>query len=599
MALLTADEIRYFQAHQNEITQELLSELRKCGKTGKQQALDILDMHQDEEKFYLDAYGERISYNGSRGLKKSFTKLKLYDIHLQEIERCSNDILYFLDNYIKMTTPKDGFNFIDSRDYQRDFLKLMSNDSIENIISMQPRQASKTTTCGVKLAHLFCFERDLTIGIIAYNGESAREFLDKAKKMIIALPIWIQPGMNVWNKGSIECENNVRILTDVPSGDSFRGFTCNIILVDECSYLEPKGWNEFLDGVMPSQSSLSFKKNIILSTPKGKNHFYDMWEAAGDTPETSSNDYVRFFVDWKRVPRYKSDGTLYTPEEFERVQVKKYGQVYFNSAYACRFEGSDFTLIPGEILGTYKTQEPIDLDIRGQLKIYAEPVENHKYIIGVDSSKEGQDFTGIQIFDCTELKFKQVASAKLQIDYLMVPEILDTYGKKYNSALIIIENNEGSGQSIADILARDYEYDNIFYEYRLFKGIRKRLGYPGFRTTKLTRDLMLQVVRMIATSGRLELCDSETIKEFETFTLVNGKYQANGPKAHDDLVMATLLCFAIFKDTKTFEDIQAIIDGLKTGESLDEGLIGIDTGFADFGPEGNTDNGEYGAYGLW
>lgn len=234
MALLTQDEIRYFQVHQNEITQELLSELRKCGKTGKQQALDILDMPQDEEKFYLDAYGERISYNGSRGLKKSFTKLKLYDIHLQEIERCSNDILYFLDNYIKMTTPKDGFNFIDSRDYQRDFLKLMSNDSIENIISMQPRQASKTTTCGVKLAHLFCFERDLTIGIIAYNGESAREFLDKAKKMIIALPIWIQPGMNVWNKGSIECENNVRILTDVPSGDSFRGFTCNIILVDEC-----------------------------------------------------------------------------------------------------------------------------------------------------------------------------------------------------------------------------------------------------------------------------------------------------------------------------------------------------------------------------
>lgn len=373
-------------------------------------------------------------------------------------------------------------------------------------------------------------------------------------------------------------------------------FTANNIEVSNCSYLEPKGWSDFLDGVMPSQSSLSFKKNIILSTPKGKNHFYDMWEAAGDTQEESANDYVRFLVDWKKVPRYKSDGTLYTPEEFERAQVKKYGQVYFNSAYACKFEGSDFTLIPGEILATYKSKEPIDLDIRGQLKIYENPAPNHKYIIGVDSSKEGQDFTGIQIFDCTELKFKQVASAKLQIDYLMVPEILDTYGRKYNSALIIIENNEGSGQSIADILARDYEYDNVFYEYRLFKGIRKRLGYPGFRTTKLTRDLMLQVVRMIATSGRLELCDSETLKEFETFTLVNGKYQANGPKAHDDLVMATLLCFAIFKDTKTFEDIQAIIDGLKTGESLDEGLVGLDVGFADFGEETDKDDT---AYGLW
>ena len=380
-------------------------------------------------------------------------------------------------------------------------------------------------------------------------------------------------------------QDNGGIFYDIIEVKDTHHFTANGIEVSNCAYLDPKGWGDFVDGTMPSQSALSYKKNIILSTPKGKNHFYEMWEKAGDTREDSQNEYIRFLVNWKDVPRYKSSGELYSPEEFERDEIKKHGQVFFNSAFGCKFEGSDYTLIPGEILDTYKIKSPIDIDVKGQLKVYENPIPKHKYIIGVDSSKEGQDFTGIQIFDLTDLKFNQVASAKLKIDYLMVPEILYEYGNKFNQALVIVENNEGSGQSIADILARDYEYDNIFYEYKVNRGARKRLGYPGFRTTKLTRDLLLQVIRMIATSGRLNLCDSETIKEFESFVLVNNKYQANGINAHDDLVMATLMCFAVFKDSKTFEDIKIIIDGLKSGDSIDEELIGNVLAFSDFGDE--------------
>ena len=274
-------------------------------------------------------------------------------------------------------------------------------------------------------------------------------------------------------------------------------------------------------------------------------------------------------------------------ETYDIVEVENH-LYYANDvlSHNCSFLGSSFALIPDEILDTYKIKNPIDTDIRGQLKVYENPIPKHKYIIGVDSSKEGQDFTGIQIFDITDLMFRQVASAKLKIDYLMVPEILYEYGNKFNQALIIVENNEGSGQSIADILARAYEYDNVFYEYKVIRGVRKRLGYPGFRTTRLTRDLLLQVLRMLATSNRLSLCDSDTIKEFESFVLVNNKYQANGVNAHDDLVMATLMCFAVFKDSKTFEDIKIIIDGLKSGDSINEELIGNVLAFSDFGDEG-------------
>lgn len=231
--MLSKEEIKYFKTHKNEITDELLETLRSQGKLSKAQALEILDLPKDSDNYYLDAYNTRISYNGSRGLKKAYTKLNLSPIHISELEKCANDPLYFLRNYVRMTTPK-GFDFVDSRPYQDEFIQLLSDDSIENVISMQPRQSSKSTTTSVKLAHLYCFKKDINIGIVAYSGNSAREFLDKTKKMLIGLPIWMQPGTVTWNKGSIECENNIKILTDVPSSDAFRGTSTNIIVVDEC-----------------------------------------------------------------------------------------------------------------------------------------------------------------------------------------------------------------------------------------------------------------------------------------------------------------------------------------------------------------------------
>lgn len=564
--LLSAQEIKYFQENKSEITEELLELLRNQGKEGKRQALEILDIPKDNDNYYLDAYGSRISYNGIRSLKKAFTKMQLSKIHLIEIEKCSKDILYFLNNYIRMTTPK-GFNFIDARGYQNEFLKILENRSYENIISMQPRQSSKSTTTGVYFSHLFCFSQDLTIGIVAYDGESAREFLDKAKKMIISLPIWLQPGMVVWNKGSIECENNVRILTDSPSSDSFRGFSVNVIVVDECAYLDPKGWNEFCDGVLPAQSGLSFKKNILLSTPKGKNHFYDIWKLANEDLNESQNGYLRHRVYWKDVPRFKSNGQQFEPEEFKKEQIKKSGLVLWNSAYECKFQGSAETLISGEILSNFHIKEPIDIDSIKDSKIlvYEEPIKNHKYVMGVDTAKEGADFTAIQVFDMTDLKFRQVMSAHLKIDYLLIPEILNDYGLRFNNALVVIENNEGSGQVVADILKRDFEYENLYYDVNKQK---QRLKYPGFRTTKLSRDIMLQTVKMLAENRKLELCDEKTIREFETFIMnENGKYEAQFG-FHDDLVMSTCLCFGIFNAVKNFEDFKDIIDSLKSGESL-------------------------------
>ena len=52
------------------------------------------------------------------------------------------------------------------------------------------------------------------------------EVLDKIKKIFIQLPIWLQQGLEAWNKTYIVLENGTRIMTAAGNSDSFRGFTC-------------------------------------------------------------------------------------------------------------------------------------------------------------------------------------------------------------------------------------------------------------------------------------------------------------------------------------------------------------------------------------
>jgi hypothetical protein len=546
----------------------------------------------------------------------------------------------------------------------------------------------------------------------------AREFLANTKNIFLELPIWLQQGISEWNKGSIENESKMRILTDVPSPDSFRGFTIAILVVDECvsyvetitirddctnevfdlcigdfyyildsksisdhhdkestssykllqkysvlskngfqkfsgikkskhnfsytfkfnnneitctkhhlfnthsdvfteacklrigdyigtekiidiiennkeqeffdlldvkcgnhyitsgvtshncAFIKSTVWDEFSDSIFPSQSSLAWKKNIILSTANGMNHFYKMVRGARE----DANGMNIFEVDWKDVPRFKPDGTLMTPDEFMSKIVKKHGIVYFNQNYANEFLGSSYTLISGAKLREMKPS--VVHEVRdGKLKIYNYPEVGHKYICTVDPAKDGSDSFVVNFTDITEFRFKQVAVAELQIDYLLMPEFINEWCEYYNNPFLIIENNEGAGQSIADQMYNDYEYTNLFFDIKVdanTKNLTKgRKSYPGFRTTSKSRKQIIQTLKLFIENDNYEINDKKTIDQLFRFILINDKYKADNG-AHDDLVMALALTFAPFVNTKNFEDMRLLVDNMYNHESLDE-----------------------------
>lgn len=423
--------------------------------------------------------------------------------------------------------------------------------------------SGKSITVACYLSWLYNFHKNLNIGIVANRGAQAREFLQNVKDIISRLPIWLMQGTTIWNKRDIANELGSRILTDVPGSDSFRGYTVNCLVCDEAAFVKTSVWEEFADSIFPSQSALAWKKNIIISTAKGLNHFYDIVQRAKleDMQPNSKTAFIE--VHWDEVPRYDSKGNLMEPEEFKRQIIKRYGRVYFEQNYGNSFVGSSETLIAPEVLAELQHKNPIAV-WDDMLRLYYEPQQNHTYIMSVDAAKEGKDYFAIQVIDVTEMPFRQVAAANLQVDYLTMPDFLYEWGARFNTAHMIIENNEGAGQSIADMLVNHFEYPNIYYQDNKYK-------YPGFRTTKSTRDSIIRMLQILINSGKLEICDKETISEFQRFELVNDKYQASS--GHDDLVMALAISIAPMTNMDNFSDFSKFLDALKSDEVLDSGAF--------------------------
>ena len=610
--ILSAEQIKVLKENKELITSEILDELRKT-KEGKSVALEILDIERDSEDYYLDAFGGRISFNGNRQIKPFHTKINLSDIHIQEIKKCSEDVDYFKNNYVQFRT-KSGIGFPDHREYQEKFIHSLNNAN-EQYLVVFPRQAGKSATTAVWLTWLFLFKEQINIGICANRGSTATDFLANVKNIYTCLPIWLQQGIKVWNVKRIEGENGTRILTDATSGDSFRGSTMNVVVVDETAYVAGTKWESFVDSVLPSQSSLAWKKTIFISTPNGLNHFYSMvkdskkrkvienvqeseieeikkketvldvvknkygtFDVQIDKP---SNDMELITVDWREVPRYDRKGNLIDPETFKQQVIDRQGLQYFLQAYACEFLGSSHTLISGDVLKDIESVKPKDrIFVQGTeefVKIYEEPLENHKYILSVDPAKDGRDYFALHMIDVTKFPFKQVASGRLQIDYLLMPNFLYDFANSYNTAFTIIENNEGAGQSIADTLKRDFEYENLYYD----RSGNKFKNYPGFRTTTKSRAQLLETLKLLIENKKLEICDADTILELQRFILVKKKFQAE-EGFHDDLVMSLAIAFCLFNDIQNFEDFKEVTKSIYSESETD---------FADYITIGNFDDG--------
>ena len=346
-------------------------------------------------------------------------------------------------------------------------------------------------------------------------------------------PFFLQPGTKVLNKGSIEFENDSRIIASATGANSIRGMSVNLLYLDEFAFVDNA--EQFYTSTYPVVTSGGKSKVIITSTANGiGNMYHKLYEGAVN----EQNEYQPFTVNWWDVPG--------RDEKWKESTIANTSELQFEQEFGNSFLGPGNTLINANTLLGLQGKDA--LWSRDNVHLYQEPKKDHTYIMTVDVAKgRGRDYSTFSIIDVTEKPFKQVGIYRdNMISPLLYGDILEKYGKMYNDALIVIENND-SGQIVCNNLYYDIEYPNVFLESTV------KASGVGVTMTRKVKQIGCSTLKELMEENKLMVIDKFTINELVTFVAKGQSYEADGGN-HDDLVM-NLVLFSWFVTTPYFQSL--------------------------------------------
>lgn len=482
-------------------------------------------------------------YLGNPLLKRSGEKIRWTKDRLEEFVKCSQDPLYFINNYYKITTLDHGLINITLRDYQVEFITMVHENRF--VISKQARQMGKTDSIAAYICWMIIFKADVQIGIMAHKGAGAREVLSRVQTGYENLPKWLQQGVVTWNKGDIELENGSKVITSASTGGAIRGKTINFLYIDEAAFIPHNIAEQFFTSVYPTISTGKTSKVIITSTPNGMNYFYKMYKNA----ESKKSEYKFLSIPWHRHPD--------RDEKWKKQTIANTSEQQFTQEFEIEFIGSNLTLISGSCLATLVTKDPIVLSEGNKLKIYEKPVHtiSHQdnvpdiigeYVLIADVGHGiGKDYSAFSVIRVDKVPYEQVAVyADNTIDPLLYPNIIYNVAKYYHNAKVAIELND-MGIQVANDLINDLEYEHVLKTKKSLRGTvltegESRDFKKGITTSKTIKKQGCLNFKSLIENNKMIIHDEDTY--FQLFHFIpNGKSFEAEEGFHDDLIMPLVL----------------------------------------------------------
>ena len=476
---------------------------------------------------------QRDAYLSNPNLKKANTQIQWSEEQIIEFLKCKDDPVYFANSYLKIVSLDYGLVPFTLYPFQERLINNFHKHRF-NICKM-PRQTGKSSTAVSYLLHYALFNDSANIAILANKASTARDLLQRLQLAYENLPKWMQQGVLQWNRGSLELENGSKIMAASTSASAVRGGSYNIIFLDEFAFIPNHIADDFFASVYPTISSGKTTKVIIVSTPRGMNHFYRMWHDA----ERGKNGYIPTEVHWSEVPG--------RDEVWKAQTISNTSLEQFRVEFETEFLGSVGTLINPSKLKILVYDDPIKRN-KG-LDVYEDPIEEHSYLITVDVARGmGNDYSAFVVFDITEFPYRVVAKYKNnEIKPMLFPSIINEVARGYDNAWLLIEVND-IGDQVANILHYDLEYDNILMcsmrgraGQLVGSGFSGKKSQLGVRTTASVKKLGCSNLKLLIEDDKLFINDYDIISELTTFAQKHNSFEAE-EGCNDDLVM----CLVIF-----------------------------------------------------
>ena len=472
-------------------------------------------------------------YLGNPNLKKANVAVEFTEENVLEFVKCKSDPVYFAKNYIKIVSLDHGEIPFKMYPFQE---KLINNfhENRFNICRM-PRQTGKSTTCVSYLLHYAVFNDNVNIAILANKASTAQDLLSRLQFAYEKLPKWMQQGIVSWNKRSLELENGSKIIAASTSASAVRGGSYNVIFLDEFAFIPNHIADEFFASVYPTISSGKSTKVLIVSTPKGMNHFYRIWHDA----ERGKNEYIPTDVHWSEVPG--------RDDKWKAQTIANTSEQQFKVEFECEFLGSVDTLVSAAKLRSLVYDDPIKSN--AGLDIYEEPQKDHNYVVTVDVARGVEkDYSAFTICDATSFPYRLVAKYRdNQIKPMLFPSIIKDLAMAYNKAYILVEVND-IGEQVGQILHMDLEYDNVLMctmrgraGQLVGQGFSGKKSQMGVKMSKNVKKIGCMNLKTLIEGDKLDIKDYDTISELTTFIQKANSFEAEDG-CNDDLAM----CLVIF-----------------------------------------------------
>lgn len=256
-------------------------------------------------------------------LRGAGESIPMTEEEIKEYIKCKKSIFHFA-KYFTIIGPA-GEEKMCLRPYQEKIVKTICAKIPDknNRIIMMGRQTGKTTIATLYILWYALFHSSKCIAVLANKASQAEEILLRIKNAYIKLPLWLQQGLVKWNNGEILMENETKIFTGASSSSSVRGKSIDLLLVDEFAFIDDNMAEKFMQSVFPTQAAKQDAMMILISTPKGMNHFYNIWTKA----VSGKNSFIPCKIQWFEV-----EGR---DEAWLQKQIRDNGEQFVNQEYKC------------------------------------------------------------------------------------------------------------------------------------------------------------------------------------------------------------------------------------------------------------------------
>tara|TARA_R110001592_G_scaffold177358_2_gene417641 strand:+ start:97 stop:1008 length:912 start_codon:yes stop_codon:yes gene_type:complete len=275
------------------------------------------------------------------GLRSQGEKIEYTPDTMAEWLRCKEDILYFAEKYFYIISIDEGSILIPLRDYQKRMLKSFSippeEDKKRHRIVLSGRQSGKTQISILFLLHYILFNEDKTVAILANNERTASDILRKLKDSYEQMPLWLQQGVveGGWSKTTIKLENKNIVISGSTSSNGIRGRTINLLFLDEFAFVPNNVADDFIASVYPTISSGETSRIIMVSTPKGMNHFFNVWTKS----IKGENNFTPIKINWWEVPK--------RDEAWKEATIQDVGPIKWAQEFECLEKFTKLNIING------------------------------------------------------------------------------------------------------------------------------------------------------------------------------------------------------------------------------------------------------------